>query len=130
MRGVWSRLYDDGQVRVEQWHERDRHHVSVVDPSGQETYAEWWDDEVPAMVEDGFFRRGRLPGSGVDPLSVIEHLDYHRFTPPGASRANRPPLLFPDIGQRLNPASADPYARCPLCDGTGLSAGTQGRLAW
>jgi len=65
-------------LKVEQWFERDRQHVSVETPSGH-TLVEWWDDAVTEMVDDGFFRTGRTrgmgrPGAPIDPKSVIDYV--------------------------------------------------------
>lgn len=65
-------------LEVTQWFERDRQHVAASTPAGR-TVAEWWDDDVTSMVEDGFFRtRGFVSrGNPIDPRSVIEYLrDY------------------------------------------------------
>jgi len=65
-------------LKVEQWFERDRQHVSAETPAGY-TVAEWWDDDVTSMVEDGFFRTRGIGyrNSPIDPKSVIEYLrDY------------------------------------------------------
>jgi hypothetical protein len=62
-------------LKVAQWFERDRQHVSVETPSGH-TVAEWWDEAVTEMVEDGFFRSRGMVGRGapIDPKSVIDYV--------------------------------------------------------
>ncbi len=64
-------------LEVTQWFERDRQSVVVSTPAG-DTVAEWWDDDVTSMVEDGFFStRGgmqRPRGNPIDPQSVIAYL--------------------------------------------------------
>lgn len=75
-------------LKVEQWFERDRQHVSVETPSGRRV-AEWWDDAVTEMVDDGFFRTRGLPyrQAPIDPRSVIEYLrDMGVCGPPRAGQ--------------------------------------------
>jgi hypothetical protein len=42
-------------VEIYKWFERDRQHIEVRNKKTQETVAEWWDEAVTQMVEDGFF---------------------------------------------------------------------------
>jgi hypothetical protein len=42
-------------VEIHKWFERDRQHIEVRNKKTQETVAEWWDEAVTQMVEDGFF---------------------------------------------------------------------------
>jgi len=48
-----------GQVRVEEWAERDRHHIGIQVKDTGEYLASWWDDDARQMFEDGFFLAGR-----------------------------------------------------------------------
>jgi hypothetical protein len=43
---------------VETWFERDKAYVGVFD-SKENKVAEWWDEDVWAMFDSGFFKRGR-----------------------------------------------------------------------
>jgi hypothetical protein len=61
-------------VEVEMWFERDRAHVEIRDKKTGKTLAEWWDDDVRQMFEDGFFRGwGGYSGSPELARSVIEY---------------------------------------------------------
>jgi hypothetical protein len=53
------------------WFERDRASIVVSNINGK-TIAEWWDEDVQSMFEDGFFVRNR----GKDALarSVLKYL--------------------------------------------------------
>ncbi len=51
--------WDDGEVEVSTWFERDRAHIEIWDLKTNKTLAEWWDEEVAELIEDGFFRLGR-----------------------------------------------------------------------
>jgi hypothetical protein len=47
------------EVKIITWQERDRLHVGIVDKATeQKSYADWWDDDVRQMFEDGFFKGG------------------------------------------------------------------------
>jgi len=82
-------------LEVDQWHERDRNHVHVRTTPGERTVAEWWDEDVHSMVEDGFFKTGRLPRSGVDPQSVLDYL-----ADVGACRRGTPGSIFDGVRRR------------------------------
>ena len=79
-----------GNLVVDQWFERDRAMVHVKTKDTERTVAEWWDEAVGEMVEDGFFKRGRRPWSGVDATSVLEYLadmgECRRAARPGRRR--------------------------------------------
>lgn len=66
-----------GNLVVDQWFERDRAMVHVTTKDTEQTVAEWWDDDVGQMVEDGFFKslgfRARR-GAPIDDRSVLEYL--------------------------------------------------------
>ncbi len=68
-----------GNLVVDQWFERDRAMVHVKTKDTEKTVAEWWDDDVGQMVEDGFFKtlgfRGKR-GAPIDDRSVLEYLAY------------------------------------------------------
>lgn len=68
-----KKLPSCSSLEISQWHERDRNHVSAQTPKGK-TVGDWWDEAVHSMVEDGFFKAGRLPRSGIDESSVREYL--------------------------------------------------------
>jgi hypothetical protein len=53
------------------WFERDRASIVVSNINGK-TIAEWWDEDVLSMFEDGFF----ISGKGKDKLakSVLDYL--------------------------------------------------------
>lgn len=42
--------------KIDTWQERDRLSVVVTDKRNDKTIAEWWDDDVRQMFEDGFFK--------------------------------------------------------------------------
>ncbi len=44
--------------KIDTWQERDRASVVVTDKRTDKTIAEWWDDDVRQMFEDGFFKGG------------------------------------------------------------------------
>lgn len=46
----------DADINVDVWEERDR--LSIILYMGDETVAEWWDDDARQMIEDGFFKSG------------------------------------------------------------------------
>jgi hypothetical protein len=70
MKTLEQRLYG-GEVEVKTWFERDRSHVSVDEADTDETIAEWWDEDVQQMYEDGFFKGG---GRELE-RSVVTYLD-------------------------------------------------------
>ena len=77
-------------LEVAQWHERDRMSVVVSTKSGK-SVAEWWDDDVASMVEDGFFKSPRRPWPRygddiVDRASVLKYLADMGVCRPGASQ--------------------------------------------
>lgn len=109
--------------RVDTWFERDRKSIVVYDADDREI-AEWWDDEVDAMVESGYFdssgfimgrevRKGRLSDSV---LKYVEEmgLDKPRRNPGDVhidigSHNNPPVKLSPEeiaLSQRLDRAAA------------------------
>lgn len=49
------RLPSASDVDVYVWAERDRQHVEARDRRTDQTIAEWWDEAVSEMIEDGFF---------------------------------------------------------------------------
>ena len=47
--------WEAGEVTVEHWFERDRMFVGIQEVKSGEYLAEWWDEDVGALFEDGFF---------------------------------------------------------------------------
>lgn len=66
--GPMEERWRDGEVVVSTWFERDRAFVGIQDVETTDYLAEWWDEEVGEMVEDGFFKPH-------DDLSVIKYAD-------------------------------------------------------
>jgi hypothetical protein len=66
----WEDAWEKGLIEIDTWFERDRAFVGVVDTEGH-YLAEWWDDDVQQMFEDGFFKSGRA-----FERSVVQYLDY------------------------------------------------------
>lgn len=60
-----------GLYTVDTWVERDRASVIVYDATTGATVAEWWDDEVSELAEDGFLDPRDWEGSAI---SYCEHL--------------------------------------------------------
>lgn len=54
-RKTLQKRWDAGEVSVEHWFERDRAFVGIQDVKSGEYLAEWWDDAVKELFEDGFF---------------------------------------------------------------------------
>lgn len=67
--GPIEERYRDDEITVEQWSERDRSFIGIQEVDTGEYLAEWWDEDVLQMFEDGFFEPGRLE------MSVIEYAD-------------------------------------------------------
>jgi len=65
-------------VEVFAWQERDRANVEIRDKETHETVAEWWDNDLRQMFEDGFFKGGLPSRSWEKPSrNLIESvLDY------------------------------------------------------
>lgn len=59
------------EVEVETWFERDRAFVGIQVRETGDYIAEWWDEDVSAAFEDGFFKSGRDFDK-----SVIEYADH------------------------------------------------------
>lgn len=61
-------------LKVDTWFERDRSMVCVYaeTSSGRVDIAEWWDEDVEGLVEDGFLDPSDWDGSAID---YVEHLD-------------------------------------------------------
>ena len=56
---------------VNLWFERDRASITVTNINGK-TIAEWWDEDVQSMFEDGFFVSGK--GKNKLAASVLDYL--------------------------------------------------------
>lgn len=54
------------EYAVTTWFERDRAHVAVECLSTGRTVADWWDEDVAELVEDGFLDPRDWIGSAVD----------------------------------------------------------------
>lgn len=52
-------------VEIHTWFERDRQHIEIRDKKTDKTLAEWWDDAVTEMFEDGFFKPGTIRHEGM-----------------------------------------------------------------
>lgn len=72
------------EVDVSTWVERDRASVAVQEAKTGKVLVEWWDEDVAAAVEDGFFKSdrpfGKLEGKTFE-RSVIEYADHLRIRP-------------------------------------------------
>lgn len=55
---------------VHTWFERDRQNIWVEDEKGRNV-AEWWDEDVSDMVEQGFFNSRDLEGSVMEYLASV-----------------------------------------------------------
>lgn len=67
-----------GKADVEQWFERDRANITLYleNEAGRRVeVASWWDEDVYALVEGGFFEARGLPyrQEPIDPSSVTEY---------------------------------------------------------
>jgi hypothetical protein len=67
---------------LEVWFERDRKNISLE--SGDVTIAEWWDDDVDQMFEDGFFDSnafimGKLVKKELLHESVVKYANEHNL---------------------------------------------------
>jgi hypothetical protein len=62
--------WQDNEVEVTVWDERDRLHICVQEKDSGECLIEWWDEDAQQMFEDGFFKSGR----GFEE-SVIKHAE-------------------------------------------------------
>lgn len=64
-----AREVDYDLIDIDWWQERDRHSVVVYENDDREvTLFEVWDDEVPELIEDGFFK-------WEDDDSVIDYME-------------------------------------------------------
>ncbi len=70
------RRWMDDEVAVGQWFERGFAHVHIFESGTDATIAQWHDEDVFQLLEDGFFRPSRRPelrSELVEPRSVIEY---------------------------------------------------------
>lgn len=63
--------WQDNELAVEYWFERDRAFIGIQDVESGEYLAEWWDGDVAGLVEDGYFY---WPGIGLRIPSEIAKL--------------------------------------------------------
>jgi hypothetical protein len=83
-RNYWRNRWENGEVEVDVWEERDNLTIRVVDRATDKQVAAWTDDDARQLFEDGFFRRQPHLEQ-----SVVEYLD-HLGVAPGSARSYGP----------------------------------------
>jgi transcription antitermination factor NusG len=69
--------WQNKEVKVETWFERDRSFVGIKVDATDDYIAEWWDDDVQQAFEDGFFERGKHFEQSV--VKYADHLEMNAY---------------------------------------------------
>jgi len=95
---------EDSEIRVDTWFERDR--ASIVVYKGDTEIAEWWDDDVRQMFEDGFFNNRNLEKSVIDYCKSVGIIrEPRRFDETSHYRSSSR-LVYEDCGVPPNTSTA------------------------
>lgn len=86
--GPIEKRWRDDEVVVSTWFERDRAFVGIQDVETTDYLAEWWDEEVGGMVEDGFFK----PSNDLSVIKYADEIGIPAHPPAGNPRRKTPHL--------------------------------------
>lgn len=107
------RYWTVNNTELEEWNERDRLHIGLREKGTDNTIADWWDDDVRSMFEDGFFNNKRLHQSVVDYANdmSMKAKKLHRYGKRNPGKKGFYPHGAADQYENTGPFSSDPKRR-------------------
>jgi hypothetical protein len=121
-KNYWRNRWENDEVEVDVWEERDNLTIRVVDRATDKQVAAWTDDDARQLFEDGFFRRQPHLEQ-----SVVEYLD-HLGVAPGSARSYGPRRNPPNPLNRREAYEAADWIRHRQWDVTSAPRGDQDYL--